>query len=464
MVQARILLALIAVALCCAGGCSGGHGRDGGDAASGGGTRLTIATVNNADMIVMQGLSREFAKQNPGITLDWVVLEENVLRERTTTDIAARGGQFDIFMLGPYEAPIWGKRGWLVRMDEGLPADYDLDDVLKPVRDGLSHDGKLYALPFVGESSFTYYRKDLFDKAGLKMPDKPTYAEIARFARALHDPAGGVYGIALRGKPGWGENMGLVTTLVNTHGGRWFDENWRPQLDSPEWKRAITFYVDLLKANGPPGSSSNGHNECRALFANGQAAMWIDTTSAAGFLADPSQSRVADKVAYRRGPVGRVSRTARSGCGPGPWRSPSSSKHQDEARRFVRWATSKEYIEMVADARGWRLVPPGHPQVDLREARIPPGRAVRPPGAGGDPGRRPGPPDGQAGALQGHPVRGHPRVPGDRHSGRPADGVGPGREHHRRGGPGGGAVGHRADLAPGGLSQVTLGFTAVTLP
>ena len=243
-------------------------------------------------------------------------------------------------------------------MDEGLPADYDLEDVLKPVRDGLSHDGKLYAMPFVGESSFTYYRKDLFDKAGLKMPDKPTYAEIARFARALHDPAGGVYGIALRGKPGWGENMGLITTLVNTHGGRWFDENWRPHLDSPEWKRAITFYVDLLKRNGPPGSSSNGYNECRALFANGQAAMWIDATSAAGFLADLSQSKVADKVAYAEAPSAGF-QNGKKWLWSWALAIPVSSKHQDEARRFVRWATSKEYIKLVADERGWGLVPPG---------------------------------------------------------------------------------------------------------
>ncbi len=171
---------------CSAIGCSARH-RAGGDP-----TRLTIATVNNAEMITMQELSKEFEEQHPDIKLDWVVLEENVLRERTTTDIATRGGQFDILTIGTYETPIWGKRGWLLRQDEDLPESYDLEDVLKPVREGLTHEGKLYALPFYGESSFTYYRKDLFDKAKLKMPDQPTYEDIARFAKALNDPKGGM--------------------------------------------------------------------------------------------------------------------------------------------------------------------------------------------------------------------------------------------------------------------------------
>src|SRR4051794_6897309 len=204
MLDRRAFLASLTLLGAGASGCS----RRGGRAPSGA-TRLTIATVNNAEMIVLQKLSREFEARNPDVKLDWVVLEENILRERTTTDVAAGGGQFDILTIGMYEAPIWGKRGWLSRMDEEVPADYDLDDLLKPVRDGLSSEGKLYALPFVGESSFTYYRKDLFEKAGLKMPDRPTYEEIARFARALHDPGAGVFGIVLRGKPGWGENMGF---------------------------------------------------------------------------------------------------------------------------------------------------------------------------------------------------------------------------------------------------------------
>src|SRR3546814_793435 len=207
-------------------------------------TTLTVATVNNSDMIVMQRLSTQF-EQESGIGLDWVVLEENVLRQRVTTDIATSGGQFDVITIGAYETPIWGAQDWLVPVDD-LGEDYDYDDILEPVRNGLSADGTLYAVPFYAESSFTFYRKDLFEQAGLQMPDQPTYDDIGTFAETLHDPANNVYGICLRGKPGWGENMAFVGTLVNTFGGRWFDESWQPQLTSPAWKEAITVYVDLL--------------------------------------------------------------------------------------------------------------------------------------------------------------------------------------------------------------------------
>ncbi len=145
-------------------------------------TTLTIATVNNGDMIRMQRLTDDFTKSNPDIKLNWVTLEENVLRQKVTTDIATKGGQFDILTIGTYEVPIWGKKGWLVALDN-LGADYDLDDLLPAIRSGLTVDGKLYAAPFYGESSFTMYRKDLMEKAGLKMPDAPTWDFIARSRR-----------------------------------------------------------------------------------------------------------------------------------------------------------------------------------------------------------------------------------------------------------------------------------------
>ena len=319
-------------------------------------TQLNIATVNNSDMIIMQRLSKEFETAHPDIKLNWVVLEENVLRERVTTDIATKGGSFDILTIGTYEAPIWGKKNWLVPFDD-LPASYDVDGLIKPIRDGLSADGKLYALPFYGESSFTFYRKDLFDKAGVSAPK--TYAELDQILPKLKAAGGsGVYPLCLRGKPGWGENMAYFDTLVNTMGGRWFDEKWQPQINTPEWKKALTWYVDNMKKYGPPGATSNGHNENRALFATGKCALWIDATSAAGYISNPKDSQVADKVAYAVAPTGTVPNGAQ-------WLwswalgIPASTKHSAEAKQFVEWATSKEYIQLVAKTDGWTVVPPG---------------------------------------------------------------------------------------------------------
>ncbi len=319
-------------------------------------TTLTIATVNNADMIIMQKLSPAFEAET-GIALDWVILEENVLRQRVTTDIATNGGQFDIITIGAYETPIWGAQGWLLPVDD-LPGDYDYEDIFEPVRAGLSADGTLYAVPFYAESSFTFYRTDLFEAAGLTMPEQPTYDDIRGFAEALHDPDNNVYGICLRGKPGWGENMAFVGTLVNTFGGRWFDENWQPQLTSDAWHEAITFYVDLLTNYGPPGASSNGHNENRALFAAGNCAMWIDATSAAGYIFNPSESTVAETTGFAKAPIAAVPNGA---AWSWSWALaiPASTAKEEAAKQFLAWATSKDYVAMVGESEGWVAAPPG---------------------------------------------------------------------------------------------------------
>ncbi len=329
-------------------------------------TALTIATVNNGDMVTMQALSKHFERDHPTIHLNWVVLEENVLREKTTTDAATHGGQFDVVTIGPLEAPIWGERGWLLPLDARLSPGYGVDDLLKPIRDGASFAGRLYALPFYAESSLTFYRKDLFQQAGLTMPAQPTYQDIARFAKVLNDPAHGVAGICLRGKPGWGENMAYITTLANTFGGRWFDEKWRPQFDSVEWHNAIQFYVDLLRNYGPPGISSNGFNESLTLFENGRCGMWIDATVAAGSLFNAKESRVAGSVGFAPAPVAVTTRGAQ-------WlwfwglAIPASSQHPEAAAAFIQWATSREYIRLVARTEGWAAVPPGTRQSTYAE-------------------------------------------------------------------------------------------------
>ncbi len=320
-------------------------------------TTLTIATVNNVQMIEMQKLSPEFEKQHPDIKLRWVVLEENVLRQRLTTDIATKGGQFDILTIGNYEVPIWAKQGWLLPFDN-LPASFDVDDILKPVRDGLSYEGKLYGLPFYAESAMTLYRTDLFQKAGITMPAKPTYEQIRQFADKITDKPNQIYGMCLRGKPGWGENMAYFSTLVTANGGQWFDMKWNATIDTPAWRSALTYYTEIMKADGPPGASSNGFNENLALFSSGRCGMWIDATSAAGTVYDPKQSQVADKVGFAALPTG-------SFIGGPTWlwswnlAIPASSKQADAARQFVTWATSKEYIQLVAKTDGWVNIPPG---------------------------------------------------------------------------------------------------------
>ena len=259
--------------------------------------------------------------------------------------------------IGAFETPIYANKGWLEPLTN-LPASYNESDLLAPIRDSLSFNKKLFALPFYGESSMTYYRKDLFEKAGLKMPEKPTYAQIKEFASKLNNPKEKFYGICLRGKSGWGENMALVGTMINSYGGSWFDMQWKSQVGGKGWLEALDSYVDLLKNYGPPDAAENGFGENLKLFAGGNCAMWIDATVAAGMIFDKSQSKVADKVGFTASPVGTVDKGSH-------WLwtwalgIPSSSSRKELATKFITWATSKEYVNLTGKSKGWVSVPPG---------------------------------------------------------------------------------------------------------
>jgi sorbitol/mannitol transport system substrate-binding protein len=317
---------------------------------------LVIATVNNGHMIEMQKLTPHFEKAHPGIKLKWVTLEEGTLRSRVTTDIATQGGQFDVMTIGMYETPIWARKGWLKELK--FDAAYDVADLLPAIRNGLSVDGKLYAAPFYGESSMLMYRKDLTDKAGIRFEGRPTWEQVRAAAAKIHDPANGVYGICLRGKPGWGDNMAFLSTMANSFGAQWFDMKWKPQLDSQPWKDAVTFYVDLLTQYGPPGSSANSFNEILALYNEGKCGMWIDATIAASFITDPKQSKVADKVAFAQAPYQATTKGA-NWLWAWALAVPAGSKQTAEAQKFIEWATSKDYVNLVAREKGWAAVPTG---------------------------------------------------------------------------------------------------------
>ena len=319
-------------------------------AAADGHTELTIAIVNNGHMINMQKVAEAYTADT-GVALNWVSLEEGVLREQVTSDTATGGGQYDIINIGMQEAPIWGAAGWIEPLEFG--AEYDVDDMLPAMRNGLSHEGTLYAAPFYGESSMVMYRKDLTEAAGVTIADNDSWDNVKAAAAAMHDPDNGVYGACLRGKPGWGDNMAFVTTVVNSFGGAWFDADMRPALESDEWKAAINFYVDLLGNYGPPGSEGNSFNEILALYNEDKCGMWIDATIAASFLEN-------DNVAYAQSP------NAGNPVGANwlwAWAMavPTGSPNSEAAHDFIEWATSKAYVQAVGNHAdfGWGSVPTG---------------------------------------------------------------------------------------------------------
>ena len=319
---------------------------------------LNIATVDNSQMKDMESLKGVFEAANPDIKVNFTVMQENDLRDAVTKDVATGAGQYDIVTVGAYEVPIWGGNNWLTDLTKYSTDDkaYDVADILPSVRDGLTSNGKLYGVPFYGESSFLMYNKDIFAAAGVSLPANPTWDQVAAVAKTIKDGKFADAGICLRGLPGWGEMFAPLTTVVQTFGGNWFNQSWKQGVDSPEFINAVTFYTDLIKSAGQPDPASTGFTECLNYVKSGKAAMWYDATSAAGIL-EASGSPVAGKMGYVQAPVKVTSQAGWLWS----WNlaMPKTTKHSDAAWKFMSWATSKEYINLVGNKIGWANVPPG---------------------------------------------------------------------------------------------------------
>jgi sorbitol/mannitol transport system substrate-binding protein len=334
---------------------AGGGGGTGGDSQS-----INVLMVANPQMTDIQKLTADSFTKQTGIKVNYTVLPENELRDKVTQDVATQAGQYDVATVGMYEVPIWNKNGWLHELGSYAKADasFDYADLLKPVVTGLSGaDGKLYGVPFYGESSFLMYRKDLVAAKGLTMPERPTWQQVADIAAKLDGAEPGMKGICLRGLPGWGEIMAPLTTMVNTFGGTWFEKDWTPKVNAPEFNTAVKFYVDLVKAHGEPGAAQAGFTECLNAMSQGKVAMWYDATSAAGSLEDASVSKVAGNVGYAYAPV--VKTKASGWLWAWAWAMPKTTKKADAAAKFILWASSKDYEKLVGEKLGWSRVPSG---------------------------------------------------------------------------------------------------------
>ena len=315
--SAGAMASAMALAACSSGAVSSDDGSAGGD---GGNVTLNVATVNNGQMKDMEQLKSEYEAANAGTTVNFQVMEEADLRAAVTADVASGAGQYDVVTIGAYETPQWGANGWLVDLTEPLAsdADYDVEDILPPVRVAISNEGKQYAVPFYGESSILMYNKEILDGAGVSLSENPTWQEVADAAKKVN--SSDTAGICMRGKPGWGDLFAPLTTVVQTFGGNWYDTEWNATVDTPEWKEAVSFYKTMLDESGEADPVSYSFNECLTALKEGKAAMWADASVAASLL-EADDSPVKGKMGYAHMPV-EQDPGVRAGCGAGTSRSP----------------------------------------------------------------------------------------------------------------------------------------------
>jgi len=368
MTSSRIVAVSLTAALCLSSlaACGGGGTPNASPGATGGasGEKIVVASVNNAPMVTLQKLAPKFTEKT-GIQVDFVMLTENDIRSKIQQDVSVHGGQFDVVTLGSSDSPTYLDAGWTIPLQpkvDAMSADekaaYDLNDLIPAnIKAYSSQKNGLAALPFYGESTMIMYRSDLFKDAGLSMPDAPTWDQIYDLATKLNDPAKGQVGMAIRGKAGYGENMYIFNTIMYAYGAQIVDKNWQPQYQTPQMKAAWEFYKKLQKDAGAPEASSNGYTETLNLMSSGKAAIYYDATVSADTL-NADASKVKGKLAYALSPSGPGKGNTQTVGGWGV-AIPSSSTHQDAAFKFITWATSKDYINLVAQDGGWLSVPTG---------------------------------------------------------------------------------------------------------
>ena len=338
----------------------------GGDDDNGGGSSggsINVAIVDNPQMKDIAKLTPSLFTKKSGIKVNYTILDEGTLREVTTRDVAAGGRQFDVVMIGPFEAPQFGKDGFVTDLNKFAQSDsaYQLDDIIPAVRNALSYQGKLYAAPFYGESSFLMYRKDVLKKAGVTMPAQPTWTQVADIARKINTPQRA--GICLRGKPGWGDLGASFTTVLNTMGGTWWSAKSdgsvdKAMVDQPEFKKALEFYVNLINDAGEKDAAGASFNECLSQYKDGKVAMWYDATVAAGLL-EADDSAVKGKNGYAPAPVDETQ--ASGWLWSWALAIPATSSQADKAWKFVSFATGPQYLKEAGSRvpGGWASIPPG---------------------------------------------------------------------------------------------------------
>ena len=344
--------ALMSLAACAGAGGAGGGGGGGGD------NSINVLMVNNSQMLDLQKNIKTFEDAS-GVKVNFTVKEEGEMRALASQDFANQAGQFDVATLSNFEIPFYSKNGWLHSLED-IQAykddkEFNQADIFPSMTNSLKGpDGKLYGEPFYGESSFLMYRKDLAEKAGVTIKPNPTWDEVA--AAAAKMDTGDTKGICLRGKPGWGDNMAPLTTVVNTFGGTWFEKDWTAKVNAPEFKEATTFYTDLIKKHGQAGAAQASFNQCLSAFQQGKVAMWYDATSGAGKV-EADDSPIKGKVAYVQAPV---KKTKASGwLYAWSWAIEKKSTKQENAWKFISFASSQKYEELAGANQGWANVPSG---------------------------------------------------------------------------------------------------------
>lgn len=338
--RAAPIAALAAVGLALAG-CSAGNSEE----QSEGDLRGQTVSVSLSEGTYTNQLRESLPEfeEETGITVELNVLGLDQLSNQYQVKLNAQSADLDVMFFRPLqEARLFEDNGWLVDLTDQVAedADFGWDDFTASSVQSVTVDDSVYGVPAMTEREILFYNTELFAEAGIEVPT--TTEELEAAAKKLHDPANGRFGIALRG-----QLSAAVTTFsgfLYSFGGDWVDESGNAAIDSKEAIAAYEYYGGLLRNYGPSGASSIDGAQARAIFQNGQAAMYIDPDSGAGLLEDPTESQIAGKVGYAPFPTGP------EGMHPydvTSWAAGISEYSEKKAAswEFIKWATSSGVLD-----------------------------------------------------------------------------------------------------------------------
>ena len=310
------------------------------------GTSIRVMANKNASGEAIQLNLPDFEKLT-GIKVAYETFTEDQYRQKVLLELAAGTGAVDVIHTATAQEGLkFWKSGWYEPLNDYLrrgrltDPNFDLDDISKSALKGNTYDGKLVALPTTQQTTMLYYRKDLFEKHKIRVPQN--FQELEETAKKLHNTEESgqkVVGIVLRGKKAAATSQWAPYLL--SFGGNWLKDG-RPAMNTPEAIQAFDFYGRLLRNYGPPGAVNYHWYECISLFVQGKAAMYTDVSNRIFFFEDPAKSQVVGKVGYALFPSGPGSRRPVMEV----WSMAVSSKFKkkEAAYLFVQWAASKENV------------------------------------------------------------------------------------------------------------------------
>jgi ABC-type glycerol-3-phosphate transport system substrate-binding protein len=310
------------------------------------GEKINVAVIPAGYFDALIALTPQFQALT-GITVGFEKVPPGQIRQKAILDLSSKGTAYATHAADPMYYDLYVSNKWVEPIERYLSdpkltdaAWYQADDIIPAWRGANSVQGRLYGVPFDGESTLQIYRKDLYDAKGLKPAE--TFDELVKNAAAVHDPANRLWGAALRGFKGAGQNMYIYPSILRAFGGEW-SSGGTLRANSREAVAALEWYVELLSKYAPPAVRNWNWPDLADAFSQSTLGLYIDANTSASVLNNPERSKVLGKIGYARWPRGPSGRRVSSIWN---WGFPINAALTERAKRatwlFIAWASSAE--------------------------------------------------------------------------------------------------------------------------